>query len=234
MFNKKILITGCPRSGTKYISKFLRRCGKDVPHETHVGEDGIASWFLTPTIPPNSSTRQFKNFKSIKSNNKTHSLRKPFHHNCPIPTAEFKSTFDISIHQIRDPRKCISSMSTLMRPSILWTKGFIDYPPQEEMSKSNYRIRQQMYFWYYWNKIGIENSQWHYCIERLGQKDVKERFCSDFEITESEFLNSYSRVSKKTNKRRPHLRSWEKLRRIDEEMYFKIIEFGEKLGYECK
>jgi hypothetical protein len=40
------LITGCGRSGTKYITFLLRRLGLDVRHE-RMGEDGIASWYMT-------------------------------------------------------------------------------------------------------------------------------------------------------------------------------------------
>ncbi len=42
---RRVLITGCGRSGTKYTSFLLRRLGLDVPHE-RVGRDGIASWYL--------------------------------------------------------------------------------------------------------------------------------------------------------------------------------------------
>jgi hypothetical protein len=40
-----VLITGCGRSGTTYISKLLLNCGLNVPHE-NLGKDGCASWFL--------------------------------------------------------------------------------------------------------------------------------------------------------------------------------------------
>jgi hypothetical protein len=38
-----LLVTGCGRSGTKYISFVLRRLGLDVPHE-RLGADGISAW----------------------------------------------------------------------------------------------------------------------------------------------------------------------------------------------
>lgn len=40
---KRLLITGCARSGTRYITFLLRRLGLDVGHE-RMGRDGIASW----------------------------------------------------------------------------------------------------------------------------------------------------------------------------------------------
>jgi hypothetical protein len=47
----QIVITGCPRSGTKFISLLLRAHGLDVPHE-YWGSDGIVAGMLAgdPTL----------------------------------------------------------------------------------------------------------------------------------------------------------------------------------------
>lgn len=42
---RKVLVTGCGRSGTRYTTFILRRLGLDVPHEL-LGRDGIASWTM--------------------------------------------------------------------------------------------------------------------------------------------------------------------------------------------
>jgi hypothetical protein len=44
--HKRVLITGCGRSGTKYISILLGRCGLEVVHERRMGKDGISSWLF--------------------------------------------------------------------------------------------------------------------------------------------------------------------------------------------
>jgi hypothetical protein len=237
--NKKILITGCPRSGTTYTSKLLQRCGKDVTHEHRIGEDGIVSWLLTPTIEDVTFIRQRRNFKSIHTNSKTHYMWRPFHWDHPIPTAEFKSEFGVFLHQVRDPIRCISSMTSLRERSMRCTNSYVKYPippvPFEDMTfgeRRDYRFRRQMYFWYYWNKIGIKNSQWHYCVENLGTS-AKKGFCDRLQITEADFDKAYRFVSKSTNRRRKHLISWSKMRRVDEEMYGKISRLGESLGYDC-
>jgi len=41
------LITGSGRSATKFTSELLKKMGYDYPHETHIGEDGIVSWYAT-------------------------------------------------------------------------------------------------------------------------------------------------------------------------------------------
>jgi hypothetical protein len=43
---KRLLVTGCGRSGTKYIARILQRAGLDIGHET-MGEHGISSWYMT-------------------------------------------------------------------------------------------------------------------------------------------------------------------------------------------
>lgn len=54
-----IIISACPRSGTKMISRVLNQCGLDVGHE-YLGKDGIVSWrFLGDQEPNNSYLDQF-------------------------------------------------------------------------------------------------------------------------------------------------------------------------------
>ena len=43
MKRKQLLVTGCGRSGTRYITSLLRLMGLRVKHE-HLGRDGIVSW----------------------------------------------------------------------------------------------------------------------------------------------------------------------------------------------
>ena len=43
--NPAIVVTGCGRSGTLYITKFFKVLGLDIGHEKY-GIDGIASWYL--------------------------------------------------------------------------------------------------------------------------------------------------------------------------------------------
>jgi len=43
---KKLLVTGCGRSGTKSVAYLLRCGGLNVPHERRMGADGISSWLF--------------------------------------------------------------------------------------------------------------------------------------------------------------------------------------------
>lgn len=47
--HKKVLVTGCGRSGTGYICAFLKASGLDVHHE-YMGADGSVSWLMGATV----------------------------------------------------------------------------------------------------------------------------------------------------------------------------------------
>ena len=59
---RRVLVTGCGRSGTRYMTFVLRRLGLDVPHE-RLGRDGMASWTMAveaaerPYGPPSDAVR---------------------------------------------------------------------------------------------------------------------------------------------------------------------------------
>jgi len=44
---RKILFTGCARSGTKYTAQLMQLLGLDIGHEK-MGKDGISSWWFAP------------------------------------------------------------------------------------------------------------------------------------------------------------------------------------------
>src|SRR6185369_5544548 len=70
MERRKLLITGCGRSGTMYASAVWRSQGLDISHENptppngQMGKDGIASWYmavndLKPPFGPSASEYEF-------------------------------------------------------------------------------------------------------------------------------------------------------------------------------
>lgn len=79
---KLVLITGCSRSGTMYISKLLTECHLDVGHEW-TGNDGLSSWLFAVNAEI-----------------------------APWGTEPGSVTFKHTFHQVRDPLKVISSVFT--------------------------------------------------------------------------------------------------------------------------
>jgi len=80
--DRRVLITGCGRSGTRYMTFVLRRLGLDVPHE-RLGRDGMASW----TMAVEAAER-------------------------PYGPASDAVQFEHVFHQVRDPLAVIRSVET--------------------------------------------------------------------------------------------------------------------------
>jgi len=95
------LITGCGRSGTKYITEVLRQCGLDVGHET-LGKDGVVSsiWAVYDSYYPS------------------------YHHQGPRPH------FDTVLHQVRHPLDTIGSLMTSSAESWYWNARHIPIDPE--------------------------------------------------------------------------------------------------------
>lgn len=100
---KKILITGCGRSGTSYISALLIRYGFDVKHEAE-GRDGVASWCMAVS-----------NDKAVFG----------------PALNEFK--FDLICHQVRNPLKVISSVHTISELSWGYIKEYIPIKKEDSL-----------------------------------------------------------------------------------------------------
>jgi hypothetical protein len=93
---KRVLITGCGRSGTKYISILLGRCGLEIVHERRMGKDGISSWLFGAE----SSTAPWG----------------------PSP-ADY--SFEHTFHLIRNPLSAIPSIATFSRAAWKYISGHI-------------------------------------------------------------------------------------------------------------
>jgi hypothetical protein len=78
--SRPLLITGCARSGTGYISKLMTRCGLDIGHEAW-GKDGCSSWVMAVDDE-----------------------------NPPWGESSHNVQFDHVFHQVRHPLKVISSV----------------------------------------------------------------------------------------------------------------------------
>lgn len=85
---RELLIIGCARSGTAYISNILQQCGLRIGHEK-TQKDGVSSWIMcvnTKHVPWAVDSRRRLQFTHI-------------------------------FHQVRHPLKVISSVQTEGRPS---------------------------------------------------------------------------------------------------------------------
>lgn len=102
-----IAITGCGRSGTKYISELFQKLGIDVTHEK-LGKDGISSWCLVPHTQLKCFGPSYKDIE---------------YRNIPL------------VHQIREPLSSISSMITMQDASWKFIRLFIPISQQDSKLK---------------------------------------------------------------------------------------------------
>lgn len=79
----KLLITGCGRCGSKYISVLMRAIGYDVPHEK-MGAQGVVSWYMATDAEQ-----------------------------VPIGPIANDHQFSHSFHLVREPLSAINSISQL-------------------------------------------------------------------------------------------------------------------------
>jgi hypothetical protein len=85
--DKRLLVTGCGRSGTKYAAELLQKLGLDIRHE-EMGEDGIATWCMV-----------------VESEDS------------PWGGGRRNVQFAAVLHQVRHPLKVIPSLTTFTSPS---------------------------------------------------------------------------------------------------------------------
>ena len=112
-----MLITGCARSGTGAIAKYLGAEGLDIGHESRLGDDGIASWFLAKrsAVPP-------------------------------VGHASTPRHWDRIIHLVRHPLDCIASLGKLSEGAWgwVWANGGNAYDGSLEC-RMRYWVRWNLY-----------------------------------------------------------------------------------------
>lgn len=155
MEKKKLLITGCGRSGTFYSTEVWRQLGLDIRHErpfAHhgvMGEDGAASWLMAvndPTPPFGPSAADYE--------------------------------FDVVIHQVRHPLKVIASVAQFILAKGRFARGYIERNvPQikiadDELSLDANRqyLLQAARYWYHWNLIAEEKATVTVQLEELSEE----------------------------------------------------------------
>ena len=136
----RVLITGCPRSGTKYIARLLTDLGCEVGHET-MGPAGISSWCMA--------------------------VRAPY---APWgPAHDGQQSFDVVLHQVRNPTLVIPSLSTLNGRSWEFIYRHVPCTPSEPLLLRCARL------WYHWNLHAEAIAKWRYRLEALAH--VFDGFC---------------------------------------------------------
>jgi len=219
---RRLLITGCGRSGTLYAAKLWVSLGLDIRHERPIppngvmGADGCASWFMAADDPKPPSGPSFLDY-----------------------------TFDVVIHQVRHPLKVIASMAQFILQHGRHAPGYIERHVSDiELSleeQNHFDFKQQLIlkasrYWYHWNLLAEAKADKIIKIEDL--KETLPDLCDLVGIPYRQGVPEG--IAKDINARRFHIPDepwiveWEEIKQLDLKIYGNIKDLAEKYGYKEK
>lgn len=200
-----VIIVGCGRSGTKYISKLFTKAGLDFGHEK-VKSQGTANWYFTlrnKTInPPFGDT-----WSKVEELHK-----KPLY-----------------FHQVRNPLKVIGSACALTEKSWRWVCD------HTEIDYNESPLSRSMKYWHLWNLKAESIAQKTYKIESIFDifEDFEEAF--GIVGLKKKLMVSSSALSRSINTRKGRKRyrifTWDDLFAQNKKLTLKIIEQANRYGY---
>jgi hypothetical protein len=151
MERRKLLVTGCGRSGTFYASEVWKTQGLDVRHENPIppngcmGKDGIASWYMAVDDP-----------------------------DPPFGPSAIGYEFDLIIHQVRYPLEVIASVAQfiLREPR---SRNYIERnvpgpllaPEELLMPHKQQLLLMASRYWYFWNLLAKKKASVRVQVENL-------------------------------------------------------------------
>ncbi len=218
MEKKKLLITGCGRSGTLYTSEVCREIGLDIQHERTatlekpIGEDGAASWFMAvdDAQPPFGPSAVDYNFENV-------------------------------LHVVRDPLKVIASFAQFILHKGEFSPDYIERnipeiglnADEKSLESKQQLVLQAAKYWFYWNQSAQQKSSKTIQVEHISEELPE--LCDMLQIKyDSDILKN---VSKTTNHRFNYIQEapwevkWDDIRSLDSQLFEKIRELAGSYGY---
>lgn len=157
---RKLLITGCGRSGTLYLSRVFRKAGMDVRHES-VGKYGCCSmYFITDTT-------------DCSIVNEGQKVR--------IHESECRSqfSFDHVWYVVRHPLRTIDSLAkSFTRKVRRWTGDQLGVPTDgaEKLAPSfEEKVRWAARYWVVGTEMAVAQSTWGFRIEDFPWEEALDR-----------------------------------------------------------
>jgi hypothetical protein len=217
MERRKLLVTGCGRSGTLYASEVWKSQGLDVRHENPIppngrmGKDGIASWYMAVNDP-----------------------------DPPFGPSAIGYEFDVTIHQVRYPLEVIASVAqfVLREPR---SRNYIERnapgpllaPEELLMPGKQQLLLMASRYWHFWNLLAEAKATVTVQVENLTAS--LEWLC---ELLKVDYRPGVAdSVSNTTNGRYLYtdglywVVSWDDLYRLDDKLCDKIKLLAETYGY---
>lgn len=198
------LITGCGRSGTKYIAKVLQLAGLDVEHEA-LGKDGSVSWPLA--------------FASDSYPECQQSVKYP--------------EFDVVLHQVRHPLKVIKSFMTVASP-YSWDYVYRQTPITPDLSLLDRRVRYWYYWNLQAESIAdmtyrIENlkNRWGEFCDLM---QINLNYGRLSQVPKDTNAKIDTKKHRRRKRRKSRLITWKRIEN-NSDFYTKVIKLGRRYGY---
>ncbi|MHA2085728.1 MAG: hypothetical protein ACXABD_18435 [Candidatus Thorarchaeota archaeon] len=208
---KRIAITACPYSGTKYTALLLRKFDLKIGHEWY-GDDGVVSW---QHIHMSKSTFVADGFSEDMV------LLHQIAH--PLMVISRLRQITISYTHPRTGKNIWEFIKSLTKA--LDTEWDIDEAMRPEDKRRGLLI--WMNLWYWWNLKGSMKADASYRIE-----NIQDRWCW-FRDMLSIGSYPYPKISKTINRKKTRrILSWNDLYEEDTELTMKILDLAEAFGYE--
>lgn len=225
-----VVVIGCPRSGTGFISQLLKEHDLDVGHEVW-GKNGISDWRLTwqkpkytPPPPPPAKVKAKKPPPPPRSPFRTdYPPDPPPEPDPPEPKAEpvEENPVYTILHQVRHPLNVIASLVTIAPVS--WeliachTRLTVDDPA----------LTRSMMAWLYMNELAQCRAEYTYRVENIRQEFDEICRRAGFEV---QFKTDYQ-TSETTNRRKHPEVTWEMLEAEDAKLAEQVRAVAIRYGY---
>ena len=219
MGDTRCLITGCGRSGTRFISRVLQSLDYDMRHE-RTGRDGSACWYCCMLFEPNINhntdvTRCGCQFENVVID-----------HDGAATTgysdASLRDHYDLILHQLRSPMDVIASAQTLTDGSLAYIDNKIGIRRYDD------RILQGARYWLEWNKAAYRICDFSYRIEDLWRQ--LPNICDLIGIPCT--IPGNEEALRQQRNSRPHTAvSANHIKERDIDLYHDLVDTAEAFGY---
>jgi hypothetical protein len=135
--DRLLLVTGCARSGTKYISRALRASGYEIGHEK-MSEAGVSSWYLAAAPK---KTKRRVNFGKYKFAHIFHQVRHPLSTISSVYKTENVHSWKYIISQIPEIRTDDSHLVKCAKYWYYWNLK------AEKLAEWTYRVEDLDQLW---------------------------------------------------------------------------------------
>lgn len=208
---KRIAITACPYSGTKFTKTLLCQYGLDIGHEVY-GADGIVSWSHAHMTKRDFIADGFSDDMTL-----LHQVRHPL-----MVISSLRALHNGSTHP-----DCHQSIWEMIIERTEYMKLPWDITGEAPPSPKDEALLPWMKLWYWWNKHCSEKADLWYRVEEIESSWSWLRW--EIGVGDVEYRETRKDINRKKTS---IIKSWNDLYDEDAELTGEILRLAGKFGYE--